>query len=105
FKEVLIAAGLLEPADRHVRFGLECAGVVTAVGPQVRRFAVGDTVMAIGSDCFADFALVRESLAPPVPAGLTYAQAASVPVAFSTAYDSLLAVAGLSRGERVLVHA
>ncbi|NEE60465.1 alcohol dehydrogenase catalytic domain-containing protein, partial [Streptomyces sp. SID8455] len=87
FKEVLIATGMLEPGGPGFRFGLECAGVVGAVGEGVTGLRVGDPVLALGSDCFADHVVVRAALTAPIPAGLTFAQAASVPVAFTTAYD------------------
>ncbi|MGW3831671.1 beta-ketoacyl synthase N-terminal-like domain-containing protein [Streptomyces microflavus] len=105
FKEVLIATGMLEPGGPGFRFGLECAGVVGAVGEGVTGLRVGDPVLALGSDCFADHVVVRAALTAPIPAGLTFAQAASVPVAFTTAYDCLRNLAALQAGERVLVHA
>ena len=104
FKEVLLASGLL-PLDPGYAFGLECAGVVSAVGPGVLRHRVGDPVMAIGSSCFADYAIVGADMVHPIPAGISYAEAASVPVAFTTAYDTLVTTANLQRGERVLIHA
>ncbi|MFC9327331.1 beta-ketoacyl synthase N-terminal-like domain-containing protein [Kitasatospora sp. NPDC057015] len=105
FKEVLIATGMLDPGNPDFRFGLECAGVVRAVGAGVTGLRVGDPVLAMGSGCFSDQVVVRAALTAPIPAGLTYAQAASVPVAFTTAYDCLHNLAGLRAGERVLVHA
>ncbi|MEU1124607.1 beta-ketoacyl synthase N-terminal-like domain-containing protein [Streptomyces sp. NPDC005899] len=105
FKEVLIATGMLDPGDPDFRFGLECAGVVRAVGEGVNGLRVGDPVLAMGSGCFSDQVVVRAALTAPIPPGLTYAQAASVPVAFTTAYDCLHNLAGLKAGERVLVHA
>ncbi|WP_327174358.1 acyltransferase domain-containing protein [Streptomyces sp. NBC_01335] len=105
FKEVLIAAGALDAPGPDHRFGLECAGVVTAVGEGVSRFRVGDAVMAVGASCFSDYVVVRDALACRIPAGMTFSQAASIPVAFTTAYDCLVNVGALARGERVLVHA
>ncbi|BBB01931.1 putative polyketide synthase [Actinacidiphila reveromycinica] len=106
FKEVLIAAGMLDAPTADHSFGLECAGLVTAVGEGVgRQVRVGDAVMGVGASCFADYAVLKAALTCPIPAGMTFSQAASIPVAFTTAYDSLIASAGLGRGERILIHA
>src|SRR5918992_3689790 len=53
--------------------GLELAGEVVAVGPEARRFAVGDRVMAVvGGGGQAELAVVHERAALPVPAGLSW---------------------------------
>ncbi|MET8544522.1 zinc-binding dehydrogenase, partial [Kitasatospora sp. NPDC004799] len=105
FKEVLIATGMLAPAGPEHRFGLECAGIVRAVGEGVTGLREGDPVLAMGTGCFSDHVNVRASLTTPIPDGMTFAEAATVPVAFTTAYDCLKNLAGLRAGERVLVHA
>jgi NADPH:quinone reductase-like Zn-dependent oxidoreductase/acyl carrier protein len=105
FKEVLIAAGLLGSNAEAYHFGLECAGVVASVGPGVTRFHVGDSVAGMGPGCFSDFACLNQDLVSAIPPGLTYAQAASIPVAFTTAYDCLTNLAALESGETILVHA
>ncbi|PWK80669.1 acyl transferase domain-containing protein [Lentzea atacamensis] len=105
FKEVLIATGMLDLGQPDFRFGLECAGVVAAVGAGVTSLAVGDPVMAIGTSCFSRYVTVRADLASPIPAGMTFSQAATIPVAFATAYDCLVNLGRLRQGERVLVHA
>ena len=84
--------------------GLEIAGVVTAVGGQVTRFAPGDRVMAlVGGGGQATMACVDEIHALPVPDGLSWPGAGGFPEVFSTAYDALFDQAGLTMGERVLV--
>ncbi|WP_425426486.1 SDR family NAD(P)-dependent oxidoreductase [Amycolatopsis australiensis] len=85
--------------------GLEGAGVVTAVGDGVTRFAAGDRVMGMFGGAFGPVAEVDERLLCPLPAGMTFAQGASVPVVFLTALYALTDLAGLRPGERVLVHA
>jgi NADPH:quinone reductase len=85
--------------------GLELAGEVAAVGPQVRRFAEGDRVMAVvGGGGQAELALVHERAAMPVPAALDWAQAGGVPEVFVTAHDAIFTQAQLRPGERLLVH-
>lgn len=83
--------------------GLEMAGVVTATGHDVRDFAVGDRVMAMAGAAWAQRVRVDHRLAMPVPARLSWAEAAAIPVSFVTAHDALISAARLARGESVLV--
>jgi NADPH:quinone reductase-like Zn-dependent oxidoreductase len=88
--------------------GSELAGVVVETGDAVRRFQVGDAVFArldkqrIGA--FAEYALVAESAAAPMPAGLTFEQAAGLPLAALTAWQALVGIARLQPGQKVLIH-
>src|SRR5215218_9104837 len=85
--------------------GLELAGEVAAVGPGVFRFGSGDRVMAVvGGGGQAELAVVHERAAMPVPDELDWTAAGGVPEAFTTAHDALFTQAGLTLGERVLVH-
>ena len=85
--------------------GLELAGEVVASGRDVRRFEIGDRVMAIvGGGGQAELAIVHERVAMPVPDELDWTAAGGVPEAFTTAHDALFTQAGLGVGERVLVH-
>jgi NADPH:quinone reductase len=85
--------------------GLELAGEVAACGPGVRRFGVGDRVMAVVPGAGqAELAVVPEQLALPVPDGVTWAQAGGFPENYTTAHDALFTQCGLGMGERVCVH-
>jgi NADPH2:quinone reductase len=85
--------------------GLELAGEVVGVGRGVRRFELGDRVMAVvGGGGQAELALVHERAAMPVPDELDWTAAGGVPEAFTTAHDALFTQADLTVGERVLVH-
>ncbi len=85
--------------------GLELAGVVTAIGPGVERFAVGDRVMAVvGGGAQAELAIVQERTALPVPDTLACLEAGGFPEAFTVAHDALFTQCGLRPGERVLVN-
>jgi NADPH:quinone reductase len=85
--------------------GLELAGEVVAAGRGMRRFELGDRVMAIvGGGGQAELAVVHERVAMPVPDELDWTAAGGVPEAFTTAHDALFTQAGLGVGERVLVH-
>jgi alcohol dehydrogenase len=54
---------------------------------------------------FAEWALVSESACAPKPAGLDYAQAASLPLVGLTAWQALIEIGQLARGQKVLIHA
>ena len=92
--------------------GRDCAGTVAAVGPGVRRFAVGDAVWAapdpLGQGTHADYALAHEAETEPKPAPLSFDEAAALPYAGLTAWTALVETAGLgpakAAGKRVLVH-
>jgi len=84
--------------------GLELAGEVVGVGAGVRRFAVGDRVMAlVGGGAQATLARVDETTALRLPAGVPWPEAGSFPEAFATAHDALFTQGGLGLGERLLV--
>ena len=85
--------------------GLELAGEVVAAGRGVSRFETGDRVMAVvAGGGQAELAVVHERAAMPVPEELDWTAAGGVPEAFTTAHDALFTQAGLTDGERVLVH-
>jgi len=86
--------------------GLEYAGIVDALGPGVARWREGDRVMGIvGGGAYAEYVVVHEDEAVPVPERLSLEEAAAVPEAFITAHDALFTQAGLTAGEAVLIHA
>src|SRR5215210_3138666 len=85
--------------------GLELAGEVVDVGRRVGRFEPGDRVMAIvAGGGQAELAVVHERTAMPVPDELDWTAAGGVPEVFTTAHDALFTQAGLTVGERLLVH-
>uniref|UniRef100_UPI0037DA4D27 beta-ketoacyl synthase N-terminal-like domain-containing protein n=1 Tax=Streptomyces cellostaticus TaxID=67285 RepID=UPI0037DA4D27 len=103
FRDVLNTLGLY-PGDPGL-LGLEGAGVVTEVGPGVTGFGVGDRVMGLFSGAFGPVAVADHRRVAAMPADWTYVQAASAPIVFLTAYQGLVDLAGLTAGERVLIHA
>ena len=85
--------------------GMELAGEVVATGPGTSRFGPGDRVMGIvGGGAQAELLAVHERLLMPVPAGLDWLSAGGLPETFTTAHDALFTQAGLSPGERLLIH-
>ncbi|MEV7725304.1 NAD(P)-dependent alcohol dehydrogenase [Streptomyces sp. NPDC087917] len=93
--------GLRGPRAR-VR-GLDVAGRVESVGPEVTRFRPGDEVYGTCSGAFAQYATAREDRLAPRPASLTAEQAAAVPVSGSTALQALRDAGRLAPGHSVLV--
>ena len=83
--------------------GLEAAGEVIGLGPDVSGFAVGDRVMGMPSGAYAQRALLHHRLALPVPAHLSWEAAAAIPVALLTAHDALATAGRLRPGDAVLV--
>lgn len=85
--------------------GLECSGVVGAIGAGVTDWKIGDRVCAllIGGG-YADEVVVPQTQVMPLPEGLTFAEAAAFPEVACTVYSNLAMIAGLHRGQSVLVH-
>src|SRR5215218_2538653 len=85
--------------------GLELAGEVVSCGRRAGRFEPGDRVMAIvAGGGQAEYAVVHERTAMPIPDELDWTAAGGVPEVFTTAHDALFTQAGLTVGERLLVH-
>ncbi|MBZ6197896.1 alcohol dehydrogenase catalytic domain-containing protein, partial [Streptomyces olivaceus] len=97
FRDVLIPLGMYPDAE-SARMGSEGAGVVTAIGSRVTGAAVGDRVMGVWQDAFRSSVVVDERVVVGVPEGWSFVEAASVPVAFVTAFYALVDVAGVRSG-------
>lgn len=83
--------------------GIDVAGTVMAVGSAVTRFAVGDEVYGIAKGSFAQYAAAKQDKLAVKPTGLSWGQAAAVPVSGSTAYQGVHDVGRLAPGQRLLV--
>jgi putative PIG3 family NAD(P)H quinone oxidoreductase len=85
--------------------GLEIAGEVAAVGDQVKRFRAGDQVTAlVAGGGYAEFAVIDETNALPLPAGFGYVESAAIPETFFTVWHNVFQRGGLKPGETLLVH-
>jgi tumor protein p53-inducible protein 3 len=94
------------PPDASEILGLECAGVVVALGAGTTAARIGDRVMALlAGGGYAERVSVPELQTLPIPRGLDVTSAAAIPEAFLTAYEALFNVARLAPAEWVLVHA
>lgn len=85
--------------------GMECAGIVEAVGEGVSAFSPGDRVVGGNkTGAFAEFALLPASSLSLVPDNMGFAEASAYPAAYLTAYVALVRRANLQPGETLLVH-
>jgi len=85
--------------------GLEIAGEVVALGLGVKRWKLGDRVMAlVVGGGYAEYCLAHASHALPVPAGLTLIEAAAIPETFLTVWHNVFERGRLKAGETLLVH-
>jgi NADPH:quinone reductase-like Zn-dependent oxidoreductase len=98
---VRLAVGLRGP--RNPVPGLDVAGTVVAVGPEVTRFSVGDDVFGFSQGSFAEYAAARESKLAAKPANASFEQAAAVPVSGVTALLALTDVGHVTVGQKVLI--
>ena len=103
FRDVLNALALY-PGDAGP-LGGECAGTVVSIGEGVQGFDVGTRVMAMGAGTFSRFTVTDARMALAIPDDLLSADAASIPVAFVTAYFGLHHLADMRPGDAVLIHA
>lgn len=108
FRDVLWAAGqlpdrLFDLGMSPPGMGMEIAGHVTRCDPET-GFAVGQKVMAFAPESFARQLVLPKAALLDIPERMTPTDAAGVPVAFATAWDSLMRVGRLEPGETVLIH-
>ncbi|KAK4215780.1 putative polyketide synthase [Rhypophila decipiens] len=102
FKDSMIALGMVK--NRSDGFGIDCAGIVTAVGTKVDEFTVGDRVMGIADDAYATVTTTLSSYCVKIPDGLTFEEAACMPAVYATVIYSLLDLARLEKGQSILIH-
>ena len=97
----------LKPASFPLVLGYDVAGEIAAVGPEITRFSQGDAVFALLDDPhgggYAEYAVAGEGAVAPIPAGLSWEEAAAIPLAGSTALQALRDRGELVSGERALV--
>ena len=99
------AGAYAPPATASPLPGLECSGVVVAMGPGVTRWAIADKVCALlPGGGYAEYAACNQSHALPVPEGLSLREAACLPETCFTVWSNMVMRGGLRAGERFLVH-
>lgn len=89
--------------------GWDAAGVITEVGDDVTEWKIGDHVFARPDTTrfgtYAEYVAVDDNLLAPLPPGISFAEAASIPLAGLTAWQALFDHGQLKEGEKVLIHA
>jgi NADPH:quinone reductase-like Zn-dependent oxidoreductase len=120
---IRVHAAAINPVDWKIRSGMmkiftgrtfpkilgsECAGEVVATGSRVQRFAKGDQVIGFPGikrlAAFAEYVCVAEQTTFPKPAKITFAQAATIPIAGITALQALRDQGRLAAGQHVLIN-
>jgi NADPH2:quinone reductase len=85
--------------------GLEVAGEVAALGAGVSKYKLGDKVMSLVSGGgYAQYCIAHESIAMPVPAGLSMTEAGATPETLMTVWHNVFERGGLKSGETLLIH-
>jgi NADPH2:quinone reductase len=85
--------------------GMEVAGTVEALGPNVTGVAVGDQVTALlAGGGYAEYATAAAPLCLPIPAGLSLVEAAALPETYFTVWTNLFERGGCKAGDNVLIH-
>lgn len=104
--DCLQRAGLYDPPKGASDLpGLESAGVISAVGPGVAQWAVGNPVCALlPGGGYAEYSLANADHVLPVPNGMDMAAAAVLPETFFTVWFNVFMKAGLKAGETLLIH-
>jgi NADPH:quinone reductase-like Zn-dependent oxidoreductase len=97
----VVGFGIRAPKVR-VR-GIDLAGTVEAVGPNVTRFHVGDEVFGTCEGSFAEYASTPEDTLALKPPNLTFEQAAAVPTSAFAALQALRDAGGIKAGQQVLL--
>ena len=85
--------------------GMEAAGEVVALGPGVQGVKLGDRVMSVAMNAYAEFLVCKPHSLYPMPAGLDFPEAAALPIQGMTAHHLLGLTGRFKAGESVLVHA
>jgi NADPH2:quinone reductase len=83
--------------------GLEWAGEVEEVGAEVASFRAGDRVMCSGSGGYAEYAAADHGRASPVPDGMSFETATTLPVALQTMHNAIVTNGRLQPGESILI--
>jgi len=102
-----VRAASVNPLDWRMkteRPGVDVAGEIVAVGRTVAQFRPGDAVFGAGKGAFAEYVCASEAKLAPKPEGVTFEQAASVPIAGLTALQALRDKGHLQPQQKVLIN-
>ncbi len=109
FRDVMYTLGLLSDEAIENGFagptlGLEFSGVVESVGSNVTHVTPGQSVVGFGPASFSDKVIASQHAVAPLPEGISFAAAATIPTTFFTVYYALKHLARVEPGEKILIH-
>ena len=109
FRDVMFTLGLLSDEAIENGFsgptlGLEFSGVVIKVGRTDSEFSLGDKVVGFGPSSFGNKVISKANAITPIPSGMSFEAAATIPSTFFTVYYSLHYLARLQPDEKILIH-
>lgn len=109
FRDVMWSMGLLpeealEDGFAGATIGMEMSGTVIAVGSGIDDIVPGDVVMGIASKALSTHVVVAREGVTKIPNGIDRVAAATIPVAFLTAYYAIVELGRIQKGETILIH-
>jgi NADPH:quinone reductase-like Zn-dependent oxidoreductase/NAD(P)-dependent dehydrogenase (short-subunit alcohol dehydrogenase family) len=87
------------------KLGIDAAGVVRRIGSAVSTFKVGDKVAMYGHGAHRSIHRSRAGFCAPIPDGMSFEQAATIPAVHGTAWNALVRLARVRKGQSILIHA
>ncbi len=105
--DILQRKGLYpSPPGASQLMGLEMAGIITKCGTKCTRWQTNERIFAVvPGGAYAEYVVVHQNLAMPIPLNLGYLEAAGIGEVFLTAYQALFWLGELKRNDTVLIHA
>jgi putative PIG3 family NAD(P)H quinone oxidoreductase len=105
--DILQRKGLYPPpAGNSPIIGLEIAGKIEARGKNCLEWKTGERICCLlGGGGYADYVAVHKEMAMKIPENLSYQEAAAIPEAYLTAFQSIIWLANLQAGQSILIHA
>ncbi len=102
FKDVLNAMGIVEVHGRGL--GCKLSGIVTKIGPDVKHLKQGDRVFCCADGSFSTSLSMSELCCAKMPESLSFVEAATISLTYSTVIYGLMDIAHLSKNQTVLIH-
>lgn len=101
FRDVMVAMGAIPDNT----MGFEASGFISATGPAVKLFKVGDRVCALGHGAHSSLLRTKEAFTQPISNDMSFETAATLLLVHATAYHALVHIARAERGKSILIHA
>ena len=106
FSEVMARMKLYPRAPKPPSgIGSECCGIIDDIGSNVKKFKIGDKIMAFSKfQSYASYVCIEENLAMKLPNNFSLKQGAAFPVVYITAYRMLFDLGNLRQKDTILIH-